>query len=196
MPEQALAGTWAAVRADTALSPRPHPPASKPEQGAAWLQGGVRRESSLTYKGESKRDALSILLRCGSQAQKSLLELPPQDEALAGSCSTCMDCPGSLVGVLGSRSGILSHDPPCTSSCTLRAILSNSWLGWAAPECRPATCVLHQLLLRDFLYRQARPRYNAGMWGRATGGCMPADSRGRGQASAQGEPGCSSSGYA
>jgi hypothetical protein len=27
------------------------------------LLQGVRRESSLTYKGESKRDALSILLR-------------------------------------------------------------------------------------------------------------------------------------
>ena len=50
---------------DTDLAPSLWPGLSK-----GRILQGVRRESSLTYKGESKRDALSILLRCGELAKQ------------------------------------------------------------------------------------------------------------------------------
>ena len=64
-------------------SPRHIPSASKPEQWPLLLQGGVRRESSLTYKGESKRDALSILLRSAwARPRRTCTSSRLQDEAM------------------------------------------------------------------------------------------------------------------
>ena len=64
-------------------SPRPHSPASKPEQWPPLLQGGVRRETSLTYKGESKRDALSILLRSAkARPRRACTSSRLKDEAM------------------------------------------------------------------------------------------------------------------
>lgn len=45
---------------------------------------GVRRESSLTYKGESKRDALSILLRYAARTRNGLVQYQAMEKTNKG----------------------------------------------------------------------------------------------------------------
>ena len=48
------------------------------------LLQGVRRESSLTYKGESKRDALSILLRYAACTRNGLVQYQAMEKTNKG----------------------------------------------------------------------------------------------------------------
>ena len=55
----------------------------KPSTVDILLQG-VRRESSLTYKGESKRDALSILLRYAARTRNGLVQYQAMEKTNKG----------------------------------------------------------------------------------------------------------------
>lgn len=55
----------------------------KPSTVDISLQG-VRRESSLTYKGESKRDALSILLRYAARTRNGLVQYQAMEKTNKG----------------------------------------------------------------------------------------------------------------